>query len=185
LGINVPFSRTLKSYVLGRQYKQTMDLSHWAFSPIRASMYYNEVSSWQAYYLPVDVKGKTVLDVDAGEGESAKFFLEHGAKKVVCIEPDSASYRNLLKNTKRFKGIEALNEYFSLQHLTIPHDFLKMDIEGYEEALLQTKLDQPAVIEVHGLQLRDKFKASGYRIEYSSHPDQKEFNCQSYAYWNC
>ncbi len=39
-----------------------------------------------------------------------------------------------------------------------------MDIEGYEEVLFGLELKTPAAIEVSGLQLCDKFAATGWRI---------------------
>jgi hypothetical protein len=148
-------------------------------------MYLEEVSSWQVFYLPIDIRGKTVLDVGAGEGESSKFFLEHGAKKVICIEPGSEAFKKLAINAKHFKGIEPINDFFQLKHLQLEHDFLKMDIEGYEETLLDTIPPKPAVIEVHGLQLRDKFKARGYRIAANKEFGEIEFGCMTFAYWKC
>ncbi len=62
---------------------------------------------------------------------------------------------------------------------------MQMDIEGYEEALLGVELSVPAVIEVHGLQLRDKFLKKGYRISYSNFDVERGFACCSYAFWKC
>ena len=183
--IRFPFSRTLKNYIRGRSFSQSLKTEGWIFSSYRANIILNELSNWQAFYLPIDIRNKTVLDVGAGEGETAKFFLEHGAKKVVCLESDVESYKNLYQNSKRFRGIEPLNASFSLKHLYLDFDFLKMDIEGYEEVLLTTELTKPAVIEVHGLQLRDQFKNAMYRITYGDNGCEKGFGCFSYAYWRC
>jgi len=61
---------------------------------------------------------------------------------------------------------------------------MKMDVEGYEEALLDVELTRPAVIEVHGLQLRDKFQQKGYRIAYNE-ITAKKYECICFAYWMC
>ena len=141
-----------------------------------------EGSDWVEHYKPVDLAGKVVLDLGAGEGESARFFLEHGARKVICIEADPKAYENLAKNAQKFPNqLTAIYGYFNLGHLDLEYDFLKCDIEGYEEVLLDVELKTPSVIEVHGLQLKDKFQAKGYRID-------KNFNMAgyiTYAYWNC
>jgi hypothetical protein len=60
-----------------------------------------------------------------------------------------------------------------------------MDIEGYEEALLGVKLETPAAIEVHGLQLCDKFEAAGWRIKALNEECEKGYGCTKYAYWQC
>lgn len=47
-----------------------------------------EVGDWKKHYLPVDIKGKTVLDVGAGCGETALFYFMNGARKVIAVERD-------------------------------------------------------------------------------------------------
>lgn len=128
-----------------------------------ASFLLNEVELWNRCYLPVDVKGRTVLDVGAGVGETAAFFLSRGAKEVVCVEPDRQAFGLLLRN-RHVNNLDviALNKKFDLGQLDIPHDFLKMDIEGAESELLlfEGKLG-PSAIEIHsdelGKQLEMKF----------------------------
>jgi hypothetical protein len=123
-----------------------------------------------------------VLDVGAGEGESAWFFLNHGAKHVICVEPSPKAAPALLQNAKRHSAeITAIIDVFKPEHFNLEFDFMKMDIEGYEDALLGLRLHIPAVVEVHGLGLRDKFKQLGYRIVDS----QLEYSCTAYAYWMC
>jgi len=123
---------------------------------------YNYVD-WLKYYLPTSVKGLTVLDVGAGEGETARFFLEHGARKVLCIEPDEDCFVRLEKNSLG-RPIECFHKRFNVGDLNLQFDFMKMDIEGYEEALLDVLVEKPCVVEVHGLQLREKFEKAGYTI---------------------
>lgn len=137
----------------------------WEFSEFRKNLYRTESLEWSRYYLPISVKGLTVLDVGAGEGETARFFLEHGAAKVICIELDLESFR-LLKQNSLGRSMEVYNKPFDLCDLSLPFDFMKMDIEGYEEELLKlpVKLGKPSVIEVHGLQLKERFLKAGYRL---------------------
>jgi SAM-dependent methyltransferase len=131
------------------------------FKNIELPRYYavallNELEGeWRRFYAPVSLKGKTVLDVGAGAGETALFFLSMGAKKVVTIEPNPQSFSLLKRNTREL-SIEYHNERFQLGHLEIPHDFMKMDIEGGEELLLGYEGDLgPCTIETHDFIIRD------------------------------
>jgi len=172
--VKLSFSHTFKTWLRMR----TFNKKGWHFSEVRLGMYAGEYDDWEKYYLPISVTGLTVLDVGAGEGETALFFLEHGAKGVICIEPHYASYLRLRENAKD-KPIVCLNKRFSLKDLNLPFDFMKMDIEGYEEILLSAQFDKPCAVEVHGLQLRDKFARAGYSIIKTSDND---FTGMSYAY---
>jgi hypothetical protein len=153
----------------------------WIFS--RNNLFWSEIPEWERFYLPIDVDGLAVLDVGAGEGETAKFFLEHGASKVICIESDNMAFR-LLKINARERPIFALYKRFELADLDMNFDFMKMDIEGYEEVLLQTRLTKPSVLEVHGLQLRDKFEKQGWNIKYKVPSSRREASPLCYAYKN-
>lgn len=171
------------------QVKRLIAADGWRFSSPRIDMIAREVADWKKRYLPLALKGKTVLDVGAGEGETAWFFLREGADRVVCVEADSFAVANLRYNARRHAGVgvEVAGEAFRLEHLEVPHDFLKVDIEGYEEVLLQVKLDKPAVVEVHGLQLADKFASAGWRIvnPYKTSLGRSRFSCTVLAYWMC
>ncbi len=148
-------------------------------------MIIHESLSWKKHYLPISLRNLTVLDIGAGEGETARLFLDNGAAKVICIEPSYEAFIILRRNAVSHP-IVPINKSFEMSDLvTQSFDFLKMDIEGYEECLLGTKLSCPAVIEVHGLQLRDRFEAAGWRIEYPSLEDMKGYSCTTYAYWKC
>ena len=107
-----------------------------------AGLIVNEFALWEYQYLPVDVKGKVILDIGAGEGESAVLYLSHGAEKVTAIEPNPVAFKVLEENVKANDlPIVAINEKFDLKHLQIDHDFLKMDIEGHEVSLLDLPAD--------------------------------------------
>ena len=144
-----PLSRTVKNYLMRLGYKS----NGWDFSSERRDMFLYEHDEWLKYYLPISMKGLTVLDVGAGEGETARFYLEHGAKKVLCVEPDKNCFMRLKENAVG-RPLVCFNKRFSIDDLNLLFDFMKMDIEGYEEALLDVPIKKPCVIEVHGLQLR-------------------------------
>ncbi len=188
MNLKLPFARTFQNYLNELQHKKAVAnwVKDWRFSDYRINMIHGETHDWEKHYLPIDLRGKVVLDVGAGEGETAMFFLQHGASKVVCIEPELEAYSYLAFNQRKHsERITAINSKFELRHLKTPHDFLKMDIEGYEEVLLGVELDSPAAIEVHGLQLCDKFKVSGWRINTTNTACAKGYGCVRYAYWKC
>ena len=112
-----------------------------------------EQDTWEAAYRPpFSLRGATVLDVGAGCGESAAFFFECGAERVIAIEADSrASF--LLKQNANWNNwkIEIHQTRFSSSQLEIPHRFMKMDIEGGEIELLRNGVTSlgPCRIELH------------------------------------
>ncbi len=117
--------------------------------PPHAAMVFGELRMWEKSYLPVDLKGKVVLDVGAGCGETAIFYLKHGAEKVIAIEPNPKAFE-LLKENLSGLNVEAINTQFNLSHLQLQHDFMKMDGEGCEKLLLSYEGEiKPCVIEAH------------------------------------
>ena len=83
-----------------------------------------ELGVWHRVYLPV--KG-TVLDVGAGSGETALFYLKHGADHVVCIECDPAALDNLRQNFGHEPRVTII---------PVRIDNIKIDIEGSEEGMV-------------------------------------------------
>jgi predicted RNA methylase len=166
-----------------RKLNHQLQASGWTFSEEKKSLLLNETIEWVKYYLPLSVSGLTILDVGAGEGETAKFFLENGATNVICIEPHVESFK-ILKLNAINHNLLAVNKRFELSDLKTPHDFVKVDIEGYEEVLLDERLETPAIVEVHGLQLCDRFKAKGYRLRYPYREAGLSHGCVAYAYWD-
>jgi 16S rRNA A1518/A1519 N6-dimethyltransferase RsmA/KsgA/DIM1 with predicted DNA glycosylase/AP lyase activity len=114
-------------------------------------MWISEKHLWPIEY-EMDVRGKRVLDVGAGCGESASFYLNRGAAKVSAVESDLERVSYLEKNKVRNNwNLDIIPGRFSLNHLIIPHDALKMDIEGWEIQLLKSNLDSLGLarIEIH------------------------------------
>lgn len=87
-----------------------------------------ELSMWHKHY----PHGKTVLDLGAGYGETAQFFLNHGAERVICIESDPRAVEGLRANFGGRVGVEIVQAHV---------DAVKVDIEGSEWGL---------VVETHG-----------------------------------
>lgn len=180
--MKIPFSKTLNKMIRDRAIKQL--IKGWLFSEVRTGIFINEFEDWQKNYLPISVKGKIVLDVGAGEGESALFYLMHGAKKVLCVESNEDCLENLLYNSDYHNIIPVLEPFDLTMLRDYKFDFMKMDIEGYEEVLLTTELNKSSVIEVHGLQLRDKFINKGFRTTKRFSRTFLPFST-TYAYWMC
>ena len=116
-----------------------------------AGMIVEEKRIWEKYYLPTSVKGKIVLDVGAGCGETAAFYLQKGAERVIAIESNRIVCSILRRNVQANNlNVTVIEHSFRLTHLSLKHDFLKLDIEGGERALLcfEGKIS-PCILEVH------------------------------------
>ena len=181
--LNQSESHSINNFVVTINVELNHKVSNWVFSKNRIPPIIGEMHIWIQSYLALDLTGLTVLDVGAGEGETAKFFLDHGATKVICIEPRPQTYRYLARNAARHPTFLALNKRFNISDLNLPYDFLKCDLEGCEEGLLDADLIVPAVVDVHSSQIRDKFKRFGWRLSNDNNLD--DYGCKSYAYWMC
>jgi len=113
-----------------------------------------EYAAWSYWYLPAGgLEGKTVLDIGGGCGETALFFFAHGAAKVIAIEQDPrAAQLAVLNGSANRWNYQVINEEAKLEHLAIPHDFMKSDIEGGERLFLDPSVKElgPCRIEIHG-----------------------------------
>jgi SAM-dependent methyltransferase len=93
-----------------------------------------ELDDWHRIYVPPKPKhdfgrellGQTVLDAGAGCGETAQFFLLHGAAHVVCIEGSPDAVDHLRRNFGSNPKVTIVPRFV---------DFTKLDIEGSEEWL--------------------------------------------------
>ena len=83
-----------------------------------------ELELWHRAYLPI---GKTVLDLGAGCGETAQFYLNHGADKVISVESDIDCYDKLRANFANDTRVLPI-----LAHI----DSIKCDIEGGERDMV-------------------------------------------------
>ncbi len=131
----------------------------WTMPLLYAIMAQREQEQWEKYYLPnFSLEGKTVLDVGAGAGETALFYLKHGAKKVIAIEINPFAIHCLAFNVMIKKlNIEISPVPFKLEHITEEVDFMKCDIEGGEKILLNSDKLPPSIIEVNGKELITQF----------------------------
>lgn len=99
------------------------DFSGLKLCPAHEDTIKNELDVWHRAYLPLH-PGDTVLDLGAGCGETAQFYLMHGAGRVIAIEPDILCSRNLKENFKNDTRVLVIAQKI---------DKVKMDIEGSEE----------------------------------------------------
>lgn len=144
------------------------NIDGYEFLPYFGLCYIEEYDKWMKHYIPsIGVKDKIILDVGAGCGESAKFFLDNGALKVICIECNEISYSYLKKNSLRNYKIKPYNKFFDVDDLySFNYDILKMDIEGYEATALYDliELDKPIVIEAHSNYIINTLSKNGFTI---------------------
>jgi hypothetical protein len=128
---------------------------------------YTELDQFEKYYLPpFSLKDKMVLDLGACCGETAYFYLQHGAKKVICVEPDPIRAKLILKNKQNLNlNIELIPDFFAPKHLSLNHDFIKCDIEGHEiELIAHAKNLKPCIVEAHGQNVRKQFEKIGFHV---------------------
>ncbi len=128
--------------------------------------------AWETHYVPdSSLKGKVVMDVGAGCGESVLFFLEHGARRVVAVEPWAPARDMLVKNvTKNGWPVEVVGLPFNLDMLErYPHDFLKVDAEGDEVVLadVATEHISPCAVESHSAEITAKLMKAHPRFRRS------------------
>ncbi|HEV2119780.1 MAG TPA: hypothetical protein VGS11_06735, partial [Candidatus Bathyarchaeia archaeon] len=83
-----------------------------------------ELEGWHEWYLPVK---STVLDIGAGCGETAFFYLNHGARKVICVESDPKAVELLKKNFGSDSRVVIVDAHV---------DSIKIDIEGSERDMI-------------------------------------------------
>jgi predicted RNA methylase len=77
-----------------------------------------ELDLWHRTYLPII---GTYLDIGAGNGETAQFALNHGAKHVICIEPNAdLLYKNFGRDSR-------------VTIIPMSVDCIKSDCEGAEK----------------------------------------------------
>ena len=141
----------------------------WRFNTPYGLLYISEHNKWNTDYTPPGgLNGKRVLDVGAGCGESAMWFLAQGARQVLCVENNEECRRYLEQNARLNRGVRVLNGSFNTdEHLWYHVDLVKMDIEGYEILFADWLDTHPdfnvdIVLEAHNIYMKDRFLRLGF-----------------------
>lgn len=145
-----------------------LEIDGWSFSDVYGLLYLREREAW-SYYLPPDgLVGKTVVDIGGGCGETAKFFLEHGAEKVFVIEANPECEPYLKINSLNHPQLEyRICDFDFLKIYSMKFDYLKLDIEGYEMGILNwlsVLKDRDVVLESHCNYITDLFLERGFSL---------------------
>jgi hypothetical protein len=149
-------------------------------TPYYFELLWREWRAWKNWYLPPwSLKGKTVLDVGAGCGETALFYYYHEAKKVIAVEPQLCLTPLLKRNMARNKwNMEIVEGPFQASMLEWDFDFMKMDGEGCEDLLLKADRLPPCAIEVHDGAVLDRLRGKfGLKVL----PQKENWIAQNFA----
>jgi hypothetical protein len=115
------------------------DFDHLDLLPEHRSYVDTELELWHRCYLPI---GNVVLDLGAGCGETAQFYLNHGAKRVIAIESNPDAYKLLVKNFAHEDRVVCVSANI---------DSVKMDIEGAEKNMILETHFFPLLKHLHTL----------------------------------
>jgi len=159
--VGIPKGAKLSDFASSHDIK----IDDWVFDVEYGLIYLEESEYWEQDYLPPwSLKNKTVLDVGAGCGESAKFFLDHGASIVIAVEPNRKCWPYLEKNAANHR-LHIVEDSFNPQMIyDFKPDYVKVDIEGYETLLIPYLSDVmvPMVVECHNKYVIDEFLLAGF-----------------------
>ena len=104
-------------------------------------------------YSRLNVKDKVVIDRGAYRGETAEYFLEKGAKRVIAFEPNMDNYNDIKDNEFIDKSFVPLRED-TVDSILSRGECIKCDCEGAERYILNASPETMAkiseiIIEVH------------------------------------
>lgn len=98
-----------------------------------------ELDLWHKYYLPIR-EGQVVVDIGASDGASAKFYLLHGASRVIAIESSPQAWDKMVRN---FQGDDRVMPILA----TVGN--IKVDIEGSEKGSMIALHNELKFVEKH------------------------------------
>lgn len=144
-----------------------VQIDGWKFQIDYGLLYLFESKRWDYYIPPNGLRGKIILDVGGGCGETAKFFIENGAKEVIVIEANPICEQYLGYNSGEHKELSFIMGKFNCFSLeSFDYDLLKLDVEGYEIELLPylDDLNVDIVLESHNNYVTDRFLEHGFKL---------------------
>jgi hypothetical protein len=103
------------------------DFSSLSLLPEYRELLKKELKLWHSHYLPKNLTGKEVIDGGAGCGETAQFFLNHGARHVYCFESSPEALAMLHRNFDGDDRVTIISSYVG---------FIKLDLEGGEKEMV-------------------------------------------------
>lgn len=121
---------------------------------------------YEVHWNYTSFKDKVILDLGADEGSTASFFFEKGAKRVIAVECNEASYNQLVENYKGDNDVIPVKmkvdnpAQFSLLINLYKPDIVKMDIERDEIRFIEVnpniaRLSNEYLIEAHNPHIKD------------------------------
>ena len=118
-----------------------------------------ELENWHKYLLPR--MGRNQLDIGAGCGETAFFYLNHGAERVICVEGNKACLENLRSNFGNHHRVTI-----------IPHfvENIKVDIDGGEKNMI---IETHFPYRMRRLQALNRYTSLNILEEYWGNPLRK------------
>ena len=130
----------------------------------------NELESWHSQYLPASPeKLECVLDVGAGCGETVQFWLNHGAKHVIAIEPRDGGFMFLARNFAGDPRVTLVPAVVS---------YIKIDAEGAEDQMLvetHSRDDHWEIISNHDKRKEEKPNYKHWRFVKGKEPGELIF----------
>ena len=104
--------------------QRAYDFIYHNLATINGKWEYDILRECYEVYGKYNYQGKVILDIGADFGLSPKFFIDHGAKKVIAYSP--------MKQKRQFMDprIEWNRKYWQGEEISA--DFLKIDCEGCE-----------------------------------------------------
>lgn len=150
-----------------------LEIDGWRFDLNYGLLYLIERKYWNYYIPPSGLRGKRVLDIGGGDGETAKYFIDNGASYVRVIESNEKCEDYLIYNA--FIAHDKLTYYLKefkidsriADHINSYYNLLKLDIEGYEIELLpylDYLNDVDIILESHNNYITDKFLEKGFKL---------------------
>jgi len=125
--------------------QKAYDFLYYNLSVINGKEEYNILKECYEIYGRYNYQDKIILDIGADFGLSPKFFIDHGAKKVIAYSP--------MKQKRQFMDlrIEWNRKYWQGEERSA--DFLKIDCEGceYQKPVIFYFLYPEALIAIHDL----------------------------------